>query len=246
MNNIFDIKNAFYINLLSRPDRKKHIELQLEKIGIKAERFNAIKLKNGAVGCSMSHLKCLETAKNKKWDHVLIVEDDILFLDPSLFVSKLNDFLSNHKNFDVLLFAGNNMPPYVKIDNSCVKVTKCQTTTGYLVKSHYYDTLINNYKEGIKKLINEPLKHTIYAIDKYWFRLQEKDNWYLIIPLSVTQREDYSDIEKKRTNYTPVMTDLDKKAFFKTQENRLKMVQENRLKLEQENRLRLSNIFKLF
>ena len=223
MNNIFDIKNAFYINLLSRPDRKKHVEEQLEKIGIKAERFNAIKLKNGAVGCSMSHLKCLEIARTNNWDHVLIVEDDILFLNPALFIHKLNEFLSNHKNFDVLLFAGNNMPPYITIDNSCVKVTKCQTTTAYLVKSHYYDTLINNYKEGIKKLMNEPLKHAIYAIDKYWFRLQEKDKWYLIIPLSVTQREDYSDIEKKRTNYTNVMIDLDKKAFFKAQENRLKL-----------------------
>jgi glycosyl transferase family 25 len=230
MNNIFDIKNSFYINLLSRPDRKKHVEEQLEKIGIKAERFNAIKLKNGAVGCSMSHLKCLEIARTNNWDHVLIVEDDILFLNPALFIHKLNEFLSNHKNFDVLLFAGNNMPPYVTIDNSCVKVTKCQTTTAYLVKSHYYDTLINNYKEGIKKLINEPLKHTIYAIDKYWFRLQEKDKWYLVIPLSVTQREDYSDIEKKRTNYTNVMIDLDKKAFFKAQENKLK----------------LANTFKLF
>jgi GR25 family glycosyltransferase involved in LPS biosynthesis len=216
--------------LLSRPDRKKHVEDQLEKIGIKAERFNAIKLKNGAVGCSMSHLKCLEIARTNNWDHVLIVEDDILFLNPALFIHKLNEFLSNHKNFDVLLFAGNNMPPYVTIDNSCVKVTKCQTTTGYLVKSHYYDTLIHNYKEGIKKLMNEPLKHAIYAIDKYWFRLQEKDKWYLIIPLSVTQREDYSDIEKKRTNYTNVMIDLDKKAFFKAQENKLK----------------LANTFKLF
>jgi GR25 family glycosyltransferase involved in LPS biosynthesis len=223
MNNILDIKNAFYINLLSRPDRKQHVEEQLEQIGIKAERFNAIKLKNGAVGCSMSHLKCLEIAKMKGWDHVLIVEDDILFLNPQLFIIQLNTFLSNNKNFDVLLFAGNNMPPYLKIDNSCVKVTKCQTTTGYLVKSHYYDKLINNYKEGIKKLITEPLKHVVYAIDKYWFRLQEKDKWFLITPLTVTQREDYSDIEKRRTNYTNVMIDLDKKAFLKAQENRLKV-----------------------
>jgi GR25 family glycosyltransferase involved in LPS biosynthesis len=224
MNSISDIKNAFYINLLSRPDRRLHVEAQLETIGIKAERFNAIKLKNGAVGCSMSHLKCLEIAKKRNWDHVLIIEDDILFLNPPLFVNQLNTFLSNHKNFDVLLFAGNNMPPYSTIDNTCVKVTKCQTTTCYLVKSHYYNILINNYKEGIKKLISDQTKPALYAIDKYWFRLQEKDKWYLIIPLTVTQREDYSDIEKRKTNYTNVMTDLDKKAFIKAQENRLKLM----------------------
>jgi GR25 family glycosyltransferase involved in LPS biosynthesis len=224
MNSILDIKYALYINLLSRTDRKTHVENQLDLIGIKAERFNAIKLKNGAVGCSMSHLKCLETAKKKNWDHVLIVEDDILFLKPTLFVNQLNSFLSKHKEFDVLLFAGNNMPPYFKIDDSCVKVTKCQTTTCYLVKSHYYDILINNYKEGIKQLINEQSKPVLYAIDKYWFRLQEKDNWYLIIPLTVTQREDYSDIEKRRTNYTNVMIDLDKKSFMKSQDKKIKLI----------------------
>jgi glycosyl transferase family 25 len=217
MNSISDIKHAFYINLLSRPDRKQHVENQLKTIGINAERFNAIKLDNGAVGCSMSHLKIIETAKANNWDHVLIVEDDILFTDPTLFINQFNKFLSNHKFFDVVLIAGNNVPPYKKIDDTCVKVTRCQTTTGYLVQKHYYDTLIINYKNGILQLIKDPKNHVTYAIDKYWFNLQSIHKWYLIVPLTVTQREDYSDIEKRPTNYTPVMLDLDKVAFLKRQ-----------------------------
>ena len=217
MNSIADIKHAFYINLDSRQDRKKHVENQLSKIGIKAERFKAIKLENGALGCSLSHLKCLEIAKANNWPHILIVEDDILFLKPLVFVNQLNTFLHNHKDFDVLLVAGNNLPPFTVIDNSCVKVTKCQTTTGYLVQSHYFDTLIKNYRDGIQKLMKYPDKPRYFAIDKYWFQLQEIDKWYLIVPLTVTQREDYSDIEKKSTNYTALMTDLDKKAFIKAQ-----------------------------
>ena len=136
----------------------------------------------------------------------------------------MNTFLSNHKNFDVLLFAGNNVPPYYEIDDTCVRVTKCQTTTCYLVQKHYYDKLINNYKDGLKKLINETSKHAMYAIDKYWFNLQEKDNWYLIIPLTVTHREDYSDIEKRFTNYTNVMIDLDKTELLKAYENKKKIL----------------------
>jgi glycosyl transferase family 25 len=215
MNSITDIKHAFYINLQSRPDRKQHVENQLKNIGIHAERFNAIKLKNGALGCSMSHLKLIETAKENNWEHILIVEDDILFTDPSLFVNQFNTFLSKHKYFDVILIAGNNLPPYKKIDDTCVQVTRCQTTTGYLVKNHYYDTLINNYKKGILELMREPSKHVLYAIDKYWFRLQEIHKWYLIVPLTVVQREDYSDIEKRATNYTTSMLDLDKRTFLK-------------------------------
>jgi hypothetical protein len=57
-------------------------------------------------------------------------------------------------------------------------------------------------------------KHKIYAVDKYWFLLQERDLWFLITPLSVVQREDYSDIEKRRTNYTKIMVDLDKKHLY--------------------------------
>lgn len=219
MNSITDIKYAFYINLASRPDRKQHVESQLKLLGIKAERFNAIKLQNGALGCSMSHLKCLEFAKQNSWSHILIIEDDIKFLNPELFKTQLNLFLSNHKSWDVVLIGGNNIPPYTKIDDTCVKVTSCQTTTGYLVNSLYFDILIDNYRTGIKNLLKFPDKHVLYAIDKYWFQLQKRDNWFLIIPLTVTQREDYSDIEKRATNYTPVMIDLDKEAFLRKQSN---------------------------
>jgi hypothetical protein len=214
MNCITDIKHAFYINLDSRPDRRNHVEEQCKKIGFPAKRFKAIKLTNGALGCSMSHLKCLQIAKEKNWDHLLIIEDDIKFLNPILFVNQLNTFLEKHTNWDVVLLAGNNVPPYDKIDDTCVKVNSCQTTTGYMVKSHYFDTLIHNFKEGIQKLMQEPNNHKIYAIDKYWFQLQKKHLWYLIIPLTVVQREDYSDIEKRPTNYTKVMTDLDKETYY--------------------------------
>ena len=36
MNSISDIKHAFYINLLSRPDRKQHLENQLKKKDLSA------------------------------------------------------------------------------------------------------------------------------------------------------------------------------------------------------------------
>ena len=209
------INHAFYINLESRPDRKLNVEQELLKVGIKAQRFNAIRLPNGALGCSMSHLKCLETAKQNNWPHVCIVEDDIQFLKPRVFVQQCK--LALAKKSDVVLLAGNNVQPYVRIDDSCVKVSRCQTTTGYIVKQHYYDKLIANIKEGINKLLREPEKHFLYAIDKYWFQLQEIDTWLLVTPLTVTQREDYSDIENRHTNYTRAMIDLDKAEFFKAQ-----------------------------
>jgi len=81
INSVSDIKHCFYINLESRVDRREHIESQLKSIGIVApRRFNAIKLKNGRVGCSISHIKSIEKAKKKNRPNVIIFVDFLLFL----------------------------------------------------------------------------------------------------------------------------------------------------------------------
>lgn len=211
---IQDIHHIFYINLDAREDRKRHVEKQLHSIGINhAIRFPAIKTENGAIGCTMSHIECLQIARERDWSHIMIVEDDILFLQPNLFLSQLDKFFQRHDIWDVILLGGNNNPPYLKVDNTCVRVTSCLTTTGYIVSRHYYDILIQNFQDGLNKLITHPHLYSDYAIDKYWFSLQRRDKWYLIIPLTITQREDYSDIEKKQVNYTSLMTDLEKNNY---------------------------------
>ena len=217
INSLADIKNIFYINLEHRIDRKEHVEKELLNIGLKeVQRFNAIKMENGAIGCSMSHLRILQDAQKNNLDHILIVEDDISFLDPELFKNQLNKFFETHKNnWDVVLLAGNNMPPYKNIDDTCIQVSRCQTTTGYIVNGHYIKTLLQNVKIGLTHLINKPTEHAKYAIDKYWFILQQLYKWYLIVPLTVVQREDYSDIEKRVTNFEKHMLDVDKEQMMK-------------------------------
>ncbi len=70
-------------------------------------------------------------------------------------------------------------------------------------------------------MLREPANHVNYAIDKYWFSLQQRDNWYLLTPLTVVQREGYSDIEKRVTNFVKAMTDLDKKELIAAYMKRL-------------------------
>ena len=213
---IDDITNILYINLEKRTDRKEHIEGQLKQLGLNVfERFNAVQIKNRRAGCTVSHIKCLEIAKARKYSHLLMCEDDTTFLNVPLFKKQLNTFLKNGHQWDVVLFAGNNIPPYERIDASCISITRCQTTTCYMVNGHYFDTLIDNMVEGLAKLMREPDNHVNYAVDKYWFSLQLRDNWFLITPLSVVQREDYSDIEERRTNYMNMMVDLDKSSFMR-------------------------------
>ena len=220
MKGLQDIHHALYINLESRKDRHEHVETQLAALksrmcNLKPERFNAIRHDNGAIGCSLSHLRCVEIAKERNWDHVLICEDDVLFTNVPLFLTQLNKFLATVQIWDVVLLAGNNIPPFHVVNDACIRLTNCQTTTAYVVRRHYYNKLINNYREGINQLMRNPVMRIHYAIDRYWFELQRRDRWFLITPLSVVQREDYSDIEERVTNYSHLMLDIDKEAFIR-------------------------------
>jgi GR25 family glycosyltransferase involved in LPS biosynthesis len=208
----------------------------LRGIGLNPTRFNAIKLKNGRIGCSMSHLKCLQIAKNNNWPYVMICEDDLLILNNEIFVNHINKFFRMHGNdsadskWNVLLLAGNNVPPYKKIDDICIQVSHCQTTTGYIVKRDYYDILMDNIRIGIENLMKTPDQHIIYAIDKFWIKLQKQHTWYMLAPIVAVQREDYSDIEERKTNYENIMKDIDKPHLVH-QQNHIQQKQKGKASL---------------
>ena len=130
------VKHALYINLESRADRRAHVEAQLASLkmpNLAAERFNAIKhATSGAIGCTMSHMRCIQLAKERGWDHVLVCEDDVLFTNVPLFLAQLSKFMATVPHWDVVLLAGNNIPPYQIINDACVQVGSCQTTTAYI------------------------------------------------------------------------------------------------------------------
>lgn len=205
------LKNTLYINLEHRKDRLEHVTKQMNMMGINAERVNAVKMNLGAVGCTMSHIKCLELAKQRDYEYVFICEDDITFRNPDLFKRNLQRFYENDDiNWDLLIIGGNNVPPFQQVTEYCARVFYCQTTTGYVVKKHYYDTLLKNFRESANGLIREPNNPSTYALDMYWKRLQLQDFWYMITPPTVTQYESYSDIENRNVNYENMMLDMEK------------------------------------
>jgi GR25 family glycosyltransferase involved in LPS biosynthesis len=207
-------EHTIYINLEHRKDRLAHVQRELEKLGVpnRGVRFNAVKCANGAIGCTISHIKCLEQAKAQNLPQVFICEDDICFKDPALLLQNTAKFSTIFGNaYDVLIIGGNNLPPYKQFGDFCAKISNCQTTTGYIVKQHYYDTLISNFREGLAKLMENPAKKRDFAIDMYWKHLQKKDRWFAMTPFTVVQRPSYSDIELKNVDYTHLMLDHEKR-----------------------------------
>ena len=205
--NVDDVKKyTYYINLEHRKDRNQETLKELKSFGINNPiRFNAINEDVGLIGCAKSHLEVLKIARKKKLPYVLIFEDDVKFLDPNITENSLNSVLQMDIDWDVIILGGNNYKPYTKINEDCIKVENCQTTTAYLVKQSYYDTLINHWEEGLSKLI-ETKDEPKYALDQYWKILQKQDTFLLLTPLKVIQRESYSDIQGGNVDYEELMT----------------------------------------
>jgi glycosyl transferase, family 25 len=175
--------------------------------------MNAVDLTaNPALGCSLSHIKCLELAAEQGWEEVLICEDDVMFLNPKLLILQYTSFkqTAEYESADVILLGGNNMAPFQTFDHGlCVQVAHCLTTTCYMVKKRYYATLIANMREASKQLACGAPRNQ-FAIDKYWLKLQETDTWMLVVPVTVVQYPNYSDIEKRETNFISHMTNHNK------------------------------------
>jgi hypothetical protein len=64
-------------------------------------------------------------------------------------------------------------------------------------------------------LMRNPHNKREFALDMYWKRLQQTGVWLMIIPATVTQYQDYSDIEKRVVNYDHLMLDIQKDWLFR-------------------------------
>jgi GR25 family glycosyltransferase involved in LPS biosynthesis len=227
-------EHTLFINLEQRTDRLEHAMSEFKKMNINAERVNAVKMKNGAIGCTMSHIKCIELAKSRDWEHVFICEDDITFLNPELLKRNIEMFYNNDDIlWDVLIIGGNNVPPYQQLYEYAARIFRNQTTTGYIVNKHYYDVLLTNFKESATNLLRNPNNKREYALDIYWNRLQMQDFWYMITPPTVTQYENYSDIEKRNTNYDFLMLDMEKQWYL----DQLKLANEKNVLVTQSHKI---------
>jgi glycosyl transferase family 25 len=194
------INKIMYINLDHRTDRKNQIEEQINSFNlINYERFPAISHSNGAIGCSKSHLAVIKKAKENNYKNILVLEDDFEFIvNKDEFYNQINNLLQ--VPFDVCLLAYNTSNLYDSQYPFLYKIKDAQTTSAYIIQSHYYDTLIAHWEYAIK-MFEETNDDTKYTCDQSWKYLQEKDNWYCFKMRIGKQRKSYSDIQKGITDY---------------------------------------------
>ena len=196
------IQHVLYINLDKRPDRSLEIENELSRVGLSGERIAGVDTApHGYIGCTMSHITALKTARERGWGNVLILEDDFQFVvDTHTLDNVFREFQMHGFSYDVLFLSYNLIGKHMLLDNVRGRATCVQTASGYIVHQRYYDTLIHHLEEGLEKL-KETHDPTQYTNDQYWKSLQRIHEWYFLRPRLGIQRPSYSDIENTYVQY---------------------------------------------
>jgi GR25 family glycosyltransferase involved in LPS biosynthesis len=122
INKYFD--KIFYINLAKDTDRNNNLLAQFNKFGItNFERFDAISVAEipepkywrnfnkiddkyilNSLGCRASHLEIVKIAKEKGYGKIMILEDDVEFLENPNELLRVNESILN--DWDLLYFGG--------------------------------------------------------------------------------------------------------------------------------------------
>lgn len=97
--------DIYVINLIESIDRKKQIiqDFSIYK-NINLYFIEAIKHKNGGIGCFLSHKKCVQYAKDNNMDYIIVAEDDCLPLEN--FEEKLIKILEDLQDEEWNIFLG--------------------------------------------------------------------------------------------------------------------------------------------
>lgn len=190
----------YCMNMDFRPDRWIKVQEEFTKIGIKPIRISGEiytgtgdKTFNGQIGCGLTHLKILKLAKEQN-QNVLIFEDDAIFInDYSIVIPEALDEL---QEWDMLYLGGNICSPIYQVSTHLGKLTHAQSTHAYGVNKNFLDKLINYIEPKITTTIID----VMYANE-----IVPTNNCYIMIPMVAIQKDDYSDIEGRKVNYSSWM-----------------------------------------
>lgn len=191
--------NIFCINLEKRKDRWEGFVEECKKNNIlNYQRFDAIdgkkilnntNLLNGELGILLTHLDLIKKCKNKNFENVLIMEDDVLFSEE---INNLEKYLNQvPEDWDFIYFGGNHVygKPPVKINTNVLKLNFTVSLHCVAIKKTMFDLIIDTLPNKKKQ------------VDGYYADFHKSYNAYGIFPNIALQKEDFSDIQNKVVNY---------------------------------------------
>lgn len=211
------IEHIYFINLDHRYDRAQDFYKMMEQMGISEESITRISAifepMNGALGCTKSHIKTIETFLQSNYKCCCVFEDDFDFISKEALEDFCAEFQTvDPKEWDMILFSGVIFQSEASKYKCLRRVFDLQTSSSYILTRVYAPQLLANLQESAEALeiYSKGTGRIIegYCLDMYWKSLQKKDKWFVSYPLLGYQRPSYSDIEKKNVDYTSLEMSL--------------------------------------
>lgn len=229
---LLDDCHIAYVNLKSRIDRKVHMEAQLERIGLNAERFEAMNTDDyqwdmnkvgvmynrtkGAVGCHYSQVAVMQKALSLN-KHAFVLEDDCQFCeDWNERVAIMEDYLKD-KVWHIIWWGGtyhaNNPAWWHKPGHSEIPQCTCtlgidaeRTDSKYIVRTYgaFSTFCYIVHKDFIAELIRWLDEHVHFSIgiDFLMILLQPFIKSYSFVPGAVRQIDNMSNIGNGMTIFS--------------------------------------------
>jgi len=220
-----------YVNLSHRTDRLTHIQNELKRVGIEAERFEALrpmdykgepyKVKkmmdrtSGAVGCFISQVEVIKKAK-ELGKHAFVMEDDLIFCDD--FPRRLDyiqDFMDKNE-WDIFFMGSLFHPtPWWHKAGHTNELRTCNCTLGKDFEQIGDDHIVRVYgsfsthcwiinKDSIDKVLKyfDENLHLTIGIDHLTIMMQPYIKAFTFVGGSVIQKDNMSDIGNGMTMYS--------------------------------------------
>lgn len=179
-----DVIPKLVINLESRPDRLTQVKKELS--GWNAYVMPGILHPNPMIGIAKAHLNCIQYAKDKGWDSVLIMEDDVLLGKGC--AEFLNEALKfTPKDWDILLGG-------VYEENQVTSFNEWWDKSGEFCGLHFY--IVNS--KAYNKILEYDYK---IHIDRWINYRGQRLNTYITKKYIAIQRDGYSNNVNANTTY---------------------------------------------
>jgi glycosyl transferase family 25 len=195
------------INLDKRVDRLKRCEAIFEEFEVSdiIQRYPAQiptqedyldyindgkTIKLGEYGCTVSHVNIIKMAKANNWKSVLVLEDDIKFINTKYIDASIEQLQEEEWN---LFYLGTNARiPLSKVNDNLLELKRGYATHAVAYHERFYDTVISAFD---KKEIN---------IIDVWLSNhgQLKTKCYCSFPITAVQEVSFSDIHHCVVDYS--------------------------------------------
>ena len=193
---------TFYINEKKRKDRIKHIKEDFKDWPVPLRRVEAVKLSPGWKGCTQSHRKIVQLARDRNYPWVLCLEDDCkLEKDALARFQKVLEYLWTNKDWDIFNGGVSFMGNQFKIIEKDIPILQVSGTGTQFILLH---------KRTYAKILAD-LSPTdpIVSIDNYY-----KDNfpprYFVTYPHIATQINGMSSINGLHRNVQKLFTKTNK------------------------------------